>query len=169
MGAWDKAHKKISDFKFLPVCLHNASQMTKASCYPHTSTAYTLTLKEVTDTANITVLWRSHDCGGSRSSLSQSGNTWTYQGDFRQGQEEMMWLVKLTSVTSSRDTKLRVVTSFGNTVGEITSTADFKVGELLSCHIFLHKQFVPLKSHSIQLVLQLLIHHQKTHKVQILC
>ena len=76
------------------------------------------------------MLW---DSQGNRdgSTSRTSGDAWTYKGDIPHGQEELVWLVRFTSLTNSSRTKLRVTATFVNTFGEATHTDELEFGKSL--------------------------------------
>ena len=113
-----------------PKCRHVfvLSQTAGASCHPHQTTSYKATLRKVSQTETLAVLW---DSQGNRDSFTPgtSGDAWTYKGDIPHGQEELVWLVRFTSLTNSSRTKLRVTATFVNTFGVATHTDEFEFGK----------------------------------------
>ena len=101
------------------------------------------------------MLWDSQ--GNRDSSTSRtSGDAWTYEGDIPHGQEELMWLVRFTSLTNSSRTKLRVTATFVlSTFGEATHTDEFEFGKSSDpSTVFLYSKTV-CGLNAVQLVLQL--------------
>ena len=105
-------------------------QTAGASCHTHQTTSYKAILREVSEKETLAVLW--HSQGNRNGSTSHnSGDAWTYvyKGDIPHGQEELVWLVRFTSLTNSSRTKLRVTATFVNAFGEATHAEEFEFGK----------------------------------------